>query len=388
MKNKALLFLTLVIGLIGTGVIILTMNTGAANPSTVAAAPVSAPLKQRPVTIEKVKATPLKRSTTYPGSIRAWRETQLAFRVSGPLVHVNIKAGDRVKAGQVLMQIDPKDFNDSIHVLEAQLEGALAQEENARQDLGRVTQLFREKVIPKADFDHATTAGKAAAAAVRQIRAGLETARHQLEYTTLQAPYDGIITTQLIENHEMVRAGQVVLKIHDISELEISINVSENEIIHHSLTRGEPGMVSLPGIEGRTFPARLEEWNTQADALTRTYEVTFRMTAPGDVRILPGMTAEVAWQNPDPQAHVISIPARAVISDSSRESLVWLFNPATSTASRTEVTLGRLGGQSRVTVLSGLSPGDLIVTRGMDFITQDMILTDVAPVDGQTTGIN
>lgn len=388
MKKKIIIALTLVVGLTGAGLVVMQQSNGSSTSSALQVE--SRPLrqKQNSVRIEKVEMISLKRNATYPGSIQAVNKTQLAFRVGGPLIRVNIMPGDRVTSGQVLMQIDPKDFNDYIRVLEAQLDGARVQEIDALQDLDRAKRLFREKVVPQVDFDHATTEYKSALASIKQILAQLETARHQLEYTTLRAPYDGIITSQLVENHEMVSVGQVVLKLHDISKLEITINIPENEIFHHSLARGEKGIVTFPGLGERTFHAHLKEWNTQADDLTRTYEMTFLMAAPGDVQILPGMTAEVVWADQTIGAPVMTIPAGAVISKGNKESLVWVFNPNTNTASRLAITLGQLNGASRVCVKTGLKPGDLIVTRGMDFIVRDMILTDIVPLSRNTTQIN
>lgn len=388
MKKKAIIFITLLVVFIGTGFVIIQQGAGSGNASALQSEPESIRRKHHTVRVEAVGMTPLKRNTTYPGSTRAVKQTQLAFRVGGPLIRVNVMPGDRVTQGQELMQIDPKDFNDGIRVLEARLDGAVAQEKNARQDLERVKLLFHEKVVPQADFDHAATAYSSARASVKQIRARLETARHQLEYTTLTAPYDGIVTSQLVENHEMVKPGQVVLKFHDISGLEITINVPENEIIHRSLTRGEAGVITFPGLKDRNFPGHLKEWNTQADALTRTYEMTFLMEAPKDVRILPGMTAQVAWADQIIGPDVITIPAKAVINNDGNGSAVWLFDSSTNTAVRQAVTLGRLNGASRVCVKKGLEPGDLVVTQGMDFITRDMILTDIASVARNTNVIN
>ena len=388
MKKKAIIFITLLVVFIGTGFVIIQQSTGLGNASELQSESEPILQKHHSIRLEAVGMTPLKRNTTYPGSTQAVKQTQLAFRIGGPLIRVNVMPGDRVTRGQVLMQVDPKDFNDGIRVLEAQLDGSVAQEKNALQDLERITRLFREKVVPQADFDHAATAYTSARASVKQIRARLKTARHQLGYTTLTAPYDGIITSQLVENHEMVESGQVVLKFHDISALEITINVPENEIIHRALTRGEAGIITFPGLKDRTFPGHLKEWNTQADALTRTYEMTFLMKAPKDIRILPGMTAQFAWADQIIGPDVITIPSKAVINNDGNGSAVWLFDSSTKTAARQAVNLGQLNGASRVCVKKGLEPGDLVVTQGMDFITQDMILTDIAPEAGNANVIN
>ncbi len=337
--------------------------------------PAPGPQISHTVILEKLSMTQVENTRQYPGSVKACKETRLAFRVGGPLIQVNVKAGDQVKKKDTLMQIDPQDFKDRILVLDAQLSGALAQLDNARQDFQRMKQLFDEKVIPQADFDHAGTGRNTAEAAVKAIRAQLKIARHQLDYTTLKAPYDGIITQTHIENFEMVAPGQVMVGLHDISNLEININVPENEIINHPLVPGQRAGVRFPSLGQKQFPVTLKEWKTTADKATRTYGTTFTMPRPQGIQIFPGMTAEVEWPGSKNNDQTLTIPAKAVINDSTGKAHVWLFDSTTSMASKTPVTLGTLCGTSRIVVESGLMPGDLIVTDGVDFITGAMKLT-------------
>lgn len=327
------------------------------------------------VILEKLTMTRVENTKQYPGSVKACKETRLAFRVGGPLIKVNVKAGDQVQRGDTLMQIDPQDFKDRILVLDAQLSGAVARLDNARQDFRRMKQLFDEKVIPQADFDHVGTGRNIAEAAVKGIRAQLKIARHQLDYTTLKAPYDGIITQTHIENFEMVAPGQVMVGLHNISNLEIKINVPENEIINHPLIPGQRAGVRFPSLGQKQFPVTLKEWKTTADKATRTYGTTFTMPRPQGVQIFPGMTAEVEWPGSKDKDQTLTVPAKAIINDSTDTAHVWLFDSTTSMASKTPVTLGSLCGTSRIVVESGLMPGDLIVTDGVDFITGAMKLT-------------
>lgn len=242
-----------------------------------------------------IRGAQFKRS--YPGFILASRQAKLAFRVKGPLISVNVQPGDIVEEGQILMQIDPRDFEDNIRVLEAQLAGAGAQQDGAERDFTRAQTLFEQHVSATADFDRAKSRFDSAFAGVQSVRAQLQIARHQLKDTSLRAPYAGVITTQSAENFEMVKSGEEVLGIQDISNLEVEIKVPENEIAHHPLKQGEEVSVELSAIAGRLFTAQLKEWNTAADPVTRTYALRFSFPAPVDVHVLPGMTAEVFIQD-------------------------------------------------------------------------------------------
>ena len=244
----------------------------------------------------------------YPGTVIASRQAKLAFRVGGPLIKVAVKPGDKVKKGQLLMQIDPRDFNDSIHVLEAQLAGAESQQDRAQRDFDRAQTLFDQHVSATADFDRARSAFDSAFSGVQSIKAQLQIARHKLKDTKLLAPYAGVITTQSAENYEMVTSGKEVFAIQDISNLEVEIKIPENEMARRPLKKGAQVNVELPAISNRSFTAKLVEWNTAADPVTRTYALRFSFAAPTDVNVLPGMTAEVSIIGIDGQPSSYYIP--------------------------------------------------------------------------------
>ena len=245
---------------------------------------------------------------SYPGTVIASRQAKLAFRVGGPLIKVAVKPGDKVKKGQLLMQIDPRDFNDSIHVLEAQLAGAESQQDRAQRDFDRAQTLFDQHVSATADFDRARSAFDSAFSGVQSIKAQLQIARHKLKDTKLLAPYAGVITTQSAENYEMVTSGKEVFAIQDISTLEVEIKIPENEMARRPLKKGAQVNVELPAISNRSFTAKLVEWNTAADPVTRTYALRFSFAAPTDVNVLPGMTAEVSIIGIDGQPSSYYIP--------------------------------------------------------------------------------
>lgn len=328
----------------------------------------------RAVALEKVEwATPAE-DRSFPGTVKAMEKTPLAFRIHGPLVEVNVKAGESVKQGQVLMQVDPRDFEDRIRVLDANLERMKAQHKKAALDFERAKTLFAEQVVPQSNFDSAQSAFDETAAAVKDIEAQLVISKHQLADTSLVAPYDGIITARRAENHEMIAVGQVVLEMHDISRLKIETDIPENEISKRKLQPGESAKIQFPSLPGREFTAVLKEWNTSADAVTRTYNVVFIMDAPQDATILPGMTALVVWDSGAAAAPVVSVPARAVIADREGRSFVWVFDPKTSQAQKRFVETGKLMNAHRVQILKGLEVGEQIVREGAGFITEGMTL--------------
>ncbi|QBG48839.1 efflux RND transporter periplasmic adaptor subunit [Verrucomicrobia bacterium S94] len=323
----------------------------------------------RPVRCEQVKAVLQPRIRSYPGVVKATEEASLSFRVGGPLTQVNVVLGEPVKKGTLLMQIDPRDFEDRILSLEAQLEGKEASAENARQDYRRVAELFKEKVVPQADYDRAKSVMDSAEAAVKDLKAQLRIARHALQDTALLAPYDGTVTEQRVENYEMISPGQVVLHYHAIDQLEINVHVPENEVVHVPMDAKELfAYVTFPALPGREFKAGLKEWSTRADPMTRTYAATFEMKAPESGRILPGMTATVTFRESSEQSRAITLPVSAVASSADGVSVVWIYDEDTGTVRQREVQVGELNGTSRVVITDGLREGELAVVSGSRFL--------------------
>lgn len=327
----------------------------------------------RPVPLYVVKKDDSKEERSYPGVTQATNEVDLSFRVAGPLVEVNVAPGSVVKKGQSLMQIDPRDFQDEIAVLEAQLAGAKADYDNAKAELERYKPLMKKSVVSKSDFDGAERVYATAQAQMKHISAQLRIAKHKLEDTCLRAPFDGIVTSQFVENHEMVTAGQNALKMHDISKVEIHVNIPENDLGNYDLGKKNKVQVLFPAIPGKVYNAEMVEWSAEADPVTRTYEVTFGLPAPDDKLILPGMTAEVRWQGDTDNAPVF-IPASSVASNDLGESVVWVFDPKTGSAATRVVKTGGIVDGRNLSVLDGLAEGETIVAAGIDFLTPGMKL--------------
>ena len=330
----------------------------------------------RPVPCETVSVQPIGASRSFPGIVNASEESELSFRVGGPLVEVNVELGAPVKKGDLLMQIDPRDFEDRIAALEAQLAGAEAVLKNAQQDFGRDSKLFEEEVVAQSVFDRSKSTLDAAESSARGLKAQLQIARHALEDTSLVAPYDGTVTKQMAENHEMVKSGSMVLQYHNIGVLEIVVHVPENEIAAIPVGQAIVSQVTFPSLPGRTFEATLSEWSTQSNPLTRTYELTFLMTAPGDVRILPGMTAQVALAAAPESA--LTVPVSAVLPGASGGSAVWVYSDSSSQVELREVIAGELVGSSRMVISSGLSEGEQVVVEGTRLIHENLSLKTAA----------
>ena len=310
---------------------------------------------------------------SFPGRARAGQEVNRSFRVSGPLITLPVNVGDEVNAGDILARIDPKDFETNLATLEGQLDREQAKANRAQADLTRLQNIFKEDpgATSLTAIDRALQARDSAKAGVRSLEASVQNARDQLSYTELKAPFDGVVVETYVENFETVVAKQPILRVLDPSSIEFVVYVPENLIsLEPYVTGSNVTFDALPGIE---IPAKIKEVGKEASQATRTYPVTLVMEQPEGAEILPGMAgqASITSRPPDDSALVgIQVPATAVFTgDDMSKNFVWIVDESTSTLSRREVELGKLG-RFGVLIKSGIEPGEWIVVKGVHSVKE------------------
>jgi multidrug efflux pump subunit AcrA (membrane-fusion protein) len=381
--------------------------------------------------IRSATAEPLSASskTSFPGTVQASRKANLFFRVSGPIIEVTVKPGDYVKQGQVIMRIDPRDYQkrvdslkntlisalsrlaamkngdrpEDLAILQREYQAVSAKLEESEHDFQRISKLYKCKAASQAAHDQSKSrytvalaelevikqrlvkakkgARKediaAAEAEGRRIATELRIAQDQLNDTYLKAPFSGIITKQLIEKFEMAKASTPVLVLHDISCIEITIDLPASNMLNIDTLKNKEYDITYSPIPDRKFKAKLKEWSTEADPETRTYKLTFAMYQPRDVNILPGMTAEVTGHFTASAGKDIkvSIPSSALTTSNGSNS-VWVINSEQTVARRT-VQTGSNIDEKNIIVTQGLHPGERIVAAGANFIEAGMKVKDI-----------
>lgn len=312
----------------------------------------------------------------YPGRVRANREVDLAFHVSGPLIEFLVKRGDEVAEAQLLARIDPRDFQSNL----AAARGVL---EKATSDYKKVKRLFeegnagqQEVVDAKATFEVAEAEEQIAAKA--------------LEDADLRASFAGVIADTFVENFENVRAKQRVLSLQDVSSVQIEVNVPEERFAlglkDRDKFRFEATFEYLPD---RPFDVTIKEFATVADASTQTFAMRMVMPAPNDVSILPGMTATITpfWKEDAPSdSTAYAVPLGAVPVDGVGNYFVWKVEPneeGTMTVRRVDVTVGQML-EREILVTDGIERGDRIAAAGVHLLKdgQKVRLLDGAARDG------
>lgn len=311
----------------------------------------------------------------FPGRVESAKRADLAFRAGGTVTALLVQEGNAVQVNQILARLDQADA-------EIALADRQAKWDQASRDFARGQELVGEGAISRRDFDQVEANFKTADAALKQ-------AKLNLEHTELRAPFDGQIAQRHVDNFEEVGAGQKVYSIIDQSSLEIEIDVAENIIL--LLPKGEDNeggrrqvnaWASFDADGTREFPLVFKEAATRADAQTQTFAVTFALTAPTEVTVLPGMTANVAVDVSQltGERTIHYVPLSAVTGDPALAPRVWIVDESSMTVRGRSVTLGQMSGDS-IEVLDGIEPGARIVTAGAAFLDEGMAVTFMAETE-------
>jgi RND family efflux transporter MFP subunit len=335
----------------------------------------------RSVRVTRVGDAEALKGRVFPGRARATQEVELSFRVEGPLITLPVVIGDRVKEGDLLARIDPRDFEVLLRNTEGQLQRAVANLDRADSEYQRLLGVQKKdpELVSEVHVERAREAFELGKADKAALEATVDAARDALEYTYLKAPYDGTIVANYVENFEHVQARQPVLRLLDNARIEFLFSVPETLIsmVRH-VDNIRVGFDAFPDLE---IPAEIKEIGTEASQTTRTYPITLIMDQPENAEILPGMAGKALGdvQAPDQGDRLdLVVPNAAIFSPAAgTENYVWVIDPARNTVSRREVELGSLVSTG-IIIQSGLQTGELIATAGVHFLQEGQTVRPVS----------
>jgi len=299
----------------------------------------------------------------FPAKIAATKQAELAFRVPGQLLEFSLVEGQKVNKGDVLAHLDDRDARNALLNREADFELASA-------DYRRKGELFNRKLISQAEYDLAKAQLKSATAV-------LENAKDQLSYTQLSAPYAGTIAKVDIENFQMVQANQTILLLQKDSEIDVVIQVPGSlvsTVIQLQVVNGSQGEVRFANQPNKTYRARLKEYATQVTPGTQSYQVVFTLPQPTDIKILPGMSAELMLNiadNTRPLNRAV-LPASAIMKrDADGQHIIWIYDDAKGIVSPSVVKLGKVTSEG-IEILTGINTGDKVVVAGVLYLSDGL----------------
>lgn len=300
--------------------------------------------------------------TSVDGVVEAVRQTRLSTQVAGAIVALQVKAGDRVKAGQELLRIDASAAQQGVAASASQVEAAQAQLKVAASELARQKQLHQKQYISQAALERSQAQWEAAQAQVNALQAQTRVAQTQSGFFLLKAPYAGIVSEVAVTLGDMALLGRPLLTLHDPSALRVTAAVPQ-ALLGSLSTRLDQVRYEINGMGGsatRLQPAAVELLPT-LDAASHTAQI--RLTLPpaaADKALMPGLFARV-WlpagggAKAGPQR--LFLPASAILRRA--ELTAAYVVDAQGKPRLRQVRLGRVAGD-QVEVLTGLRPGDKV----------------------------
>jgi len=339
------------------------------------------------------------------GDIAPYAQVTIYSKVQGWVEKINVREGDRVKAGQVLVTLDAREAEATVAQSKASLEAAIARwkqvkatsEETiqsqiqqakanldlAEADLNRARELHEKNFISRQQLDEARTKFSVAKAAydlalnnvrqktwendialaqaqVQQAKATLDLNQAQLANLIILAPMNGKITKRYVDPGIMVKDTTPILTMMDLDEVKMVVNVIEKELVR--LQKGQEVKVTVTAFPDRTFQGRIAIITPALELQSRTAEIQISIPNPGYI-LNPGMFGRVeALLRSDLKATLI--PIQALITDEDKNFVYALKD---GKVYRRAVQKG-ISKDTVVEIIRGLNPGEQVVTAGQEFL--------------------
>ncbi|MCX5878189.1 MAG: efflux RND transporter periplasmic adaptor subunit [Deltaproteobacteria bacterium] len=356
----------------------------------------TAPVPQK-VKIEKVQASPVEDTYEAMGTVRSKTISVLSSKVLGRIVSIPVREGDRVKAGQLLVEIDDREMKaqlqksqaglketqyaldeieKAIHGGEAEKKAADARLALASSTLDRFKGLFERRSVSSQEFDEVQTKNTAAKAdadqaserlqallakknqiiaRIDQAKADTANAEAFLSHTRILSPIDGIVTTKPADLGQMAAPGTHLLSVEDESHYRLEALVEESRISRIHL--GDTVSVSIDALGQKPMAGQVSEIVPALDPASRSTIIKIDLRAPDSSTLFrSGLFGKARFNTGAKQ--VLTVPVQSVL-ERGQLTFVYVVDPAKIAHMRLIQTGKRYG--DRVEILSGLSEGDQVV---------------------------
>jgi HlyD family secretion protein len=277
-----------------------------------------------------------------PGKIEPRTQVKVSADIMGKVVRLLVKEGDRVRAGQLMLQLDDTQYRSQHQQAQSARASALARVREAEATFNvsesnykRQRSLFDQKLLSQAEWDQATNNHESARVAmdtaredVQRTGAALEGARDNLSKTRFMAPFDGVVSALNVEQGEIVITGTMnnpgtqILVVSDLSRMLVRADVDETDVV--DMRVGQPAKITVDALPDTSFKGTVTEiGNTAKRSLTSTVEgqtnfevkVVFDDNVP---EVRPGMTADVEIETATHEG-ALGVPIQAVVVRTERE---------------------------------------------------------------------
>lgn len=290
----------------------------------------------------------------FPGSVRSADHIEVASRLMGYIQALRVHEGEQVKAGQLLLTIDPSDAKSGIAQAQANLDQAKAALANAAANERRYKTLYAQQAVPAQQYQQVHTTYLMAQGRVAAARAALATARQQLHYAEVRAPFAGTVVSKSVSAGQLASPGQPLLALEGATHLQVVTQLSGQAFDHLKLGQRVMVKIHALGTGSQTLAGAVERLVSATDPVTHTHSV--KIALPANSPVHSGAYVRVRVVVGHHQG--IMIPLSAVHR---RGGITGVF--VADESAIVHFRMVRLGQQigDQVAVLAGLASGEQIV---------------------------
>jgi RND family efflux transporter MFP subunit len=312
-----------------------------------------------------------------PGTVQAFNQATVRSKLSAEVLRIPVREGDRVAAGQVIVEFDTAQLRNQLAERQATLESAratLAQTERTR---ATNAQLVKQNFISQNAFETADDAFRAQAAAVQAAQAQLAQTQLQMADAVVRAPISGLVAKRHVQPGEKVPFDAPLLHIVDLGRLEVQAQAPVSDVA--KIAAGAEVEVHIEGLPGQPFKGRIDRINPTTEAGSRMIAV-YVMLPNDDGKLRGGMFAKVRMAIGG-EAPVPALPVTAVLDDRG-QSYVWII--ADGKLARRNVTTGARDERSqRVEITAGLKGDEQVIGTRFDNLREGMLANIVTAAQPQ-----
>ncbi len=285
-------------------------------------------------------------------SVEAKQTTIISSRILSRIDTIHIRAGDKVKKGDLLIQLEQSDLQSQVLQAKQNIIAVQARHKEAKQNFERSVELFKKQLVSEFNFDKTRADYQSIVAELTAAKQILSQVKTTLSYATLVAPINGLIVDRFAEPGDTAQAGAKLLSLYNPLSLRVEAQVRERLAL--TLTHGQKIKVELPSVS-KTLIGEVEEIVPAANTGSRSFLIKARINY--NENLLPGMYARMLI--PAGEQVKLNIPVDKV-AHVGQLDFVWL--KVNGEVQRRFVRLGKAQPNAMVTVISGLTAGDEVIT--------------------------
>ena len=327
-----------------------------------------------PENVTVVRAEPIRTGPALSGSLSPERSATIRAEMSASVVQTYAEAGQRVRAGQQLAQLDASVLRDQQISARGAVTTAQSAYDIAQRELSRATTLEKAGAIAQRDLEQAQNALTAARGQLATARAQLANVNKQLDKASVQAPFDGVVSLRSVNAGDVVSPGTALYTVVDPGSMQLEASVPADAL--SEVRVGMPVDFAVNGYPNRHFTGRITRVNPTADPTTRQVKILASIPNAGNT-LVGGLYAEGRVSS---ESHVAPmVPLTAVDERGLRPTVMRLKN---GKIEKTEVGLGiRDQAAETVEITSGLAAGDTVLLGAARGISPGTPVRVSAPSD-------